>query len=344
MEPGHLPRTPAMKEPLMQSPHPIPIVDFTGVRTGDPAALARAGREIHEACTRIGFFYLTNHGVPQDIIDGAEQAARRFFAFPPETKRRAAVNARHRGFNALGDATMYQATRPDHKEFFSVGLELPEDDPDVLAGQALRGPNNWPDFMPDLQPALYRYYEAIGACGADLLRAVASGLGLAPDFFVSRYTKRMQRTQMVYYPPQPPQSDEAQFGVAPHTDYGCITLLWQDMIGGLQVREIANDTWIDAPPMPGTFVVNVGDLLGRWSNDRYRSTLHRVINRSGRERYSIATFYDPTYGASVDPRELGAAPDTLRYEPVAAGDYILGRINDSMGYRKKRAAESAGSA
>ncbi len=151
----------------------------------------------------------------------------------------------------------------------------------------------------------------------------------------------MQRTQMVYYPPQPPQADAAQFGVAPHTDYGCITLLWQDTLGGLQVREIANGTWIDAPPIPGTFVVNVGDLLARWSNDRYRSTLHRVINRSGRERHSIATFYDPTYDAAVDPRELGAAPDTLRYEPVRAGDYILGRINDSMGYRKKRAAEAA---
>jgi isopenicillin N synthase-like dioxygenase len=327
----------------MQPLSHIPVVDFTGVRAGDPLALERAGREIHAACTQIGFFYLSNHGVPQSIIDGAEQAARRFFAFPVETKRLAAVNARHRGFNALGDATMYQATRPDYKEFFSVGLELPEDDPDVLAGQALRGPNNWPSFMPELQPALYAYYEAIGACGADLLRAVASGLGLPAGFFASRYTKRMQRTQMVYYPPQPPQADEAQFGVAPHTDYGCITLLWQDTIGGLQVREIANDTWIDAPPMPGTFVVNVGDLLARWSNDRYRSTLHRVINRSGRERYSIATFYDPTYGANVDPRELGAAADALRYEPVAAGDYILGRINDSMGYRKKRAAQEAAS-
>ncbi|CAM2139916.1 Isopenicillin N synthase family oxygenase [Pararobbsia alpina] len=326
----------------MSSSSRIPIIDFSGMRSTDthapdPVTLARVGREIHDACTQIGFFYLANHGVPQAVIDRAEQAARSFFAFPVDTKRRAAVNMRHRGFNALGDATMYQAKRPDYKEFFSIGLELPEDDPDVLAGQALRGPNNWPDFMPELQPALYGYYDAIGACGADLLRAVACGLGLDPAFFASRYTKRMQRTQMVYYPPQPPMSDEDQFGVAPHTDYGCITLLWQDNVGGLQVREIANDTWIDAPPIPGTFVVNVGDLLARWSNDRFRSTLHRVINTSGRERYSIATFYDPTYDARVDPRELGADHGTLRYEPVAAGDYILGRINDSMAYRKRRA-------
>ncbi|RKP58720.1 isopenicillin N synthase family dioxygenase [Pararobbsia silviterrae] len=326
----------------MSSSNRIPIIDFSGLRSGeprahDPAALARVGREIHEACTQIGFFYLANHGVPQQTIDRAEHAARTFFAFPADTKSRVAVNARHRGFHAIGGATMYQAKRPDFKEFFGIGLELPEDDPDVRAGQALRGPNNWPDFMPELQPALYDYYEAIGACGADLLRAIACGLGLAPDFFAPRYTKRMQRTQMVYYPPQPPMSDADQFGVAPHTDYGCITLLWQDTVGGLQVREIANDTWIDAPSMPGTFVVNVGDLLARWSNDRYRSTLHRVINRSGRERYSIATFYDPTYDASVDPRELGVAADAARYAPIAAGDYILGRINDSMAYRKRSA-------
>jgi isopenicillin N synthase-like dioxygenase len=111
-------------------------------------------------------------------------------------------------------------------------------------------------------------------------------------------------------------------------------------VGGLQVREIANDTWVDAPPVEGSFVVNVGDLLARWTNDRFRSTLHRVINASGRERYSIATFYDPTYGATVDPRELGASAHDLKYQPVAAGDYILGRINDSMGYRKKQAAKA----
>jgi isopenicillin N synthase-like dioxygenase len=321
----------------MTSTSHIPVVDLAGVRAHDPAGLRQAAIAIRAACTSLGFFYVSNHGVPQSVLDGATRAAREFFAHPPEVKRRAAVNHRHRGFNALGDATMYKATKPDYKEFFSIGLELPEDDPSVLAGEALRGPNNWPDFMPSLQPALYGYYEAIGACGADLLRAVALSLDIDEAFFESKYAKRMQRTQMVYYPPQPPLSDADQFGVAPHTDYGCITLLWQDDVGGLQVKELATDSWIDAPPIPGTLVVNVGDLLARWSNDRFRSTLHRVVNKSGKERYSIATFYDPTYGASVDPRDLGLDGAQPLYQPVAAGDYILGRINDSMGYRKKRA-------
>jgi isopenicillin N synthase-like dioxygenase len=315
----------------------IPVIDLAQVRARDPVGLTVAAAAIRAACMESGFFYVSNHGVPESVLDGAIHAAREFFAFPADVKRRAAVNHRHRGFNALGDATMYQATRPDHKEFFSIGLELAEDDPAVLAGEPLRGPNNWPEFMPSLRPALYGYYEAIGECGADLLCAVALSLGIDADFFAAKYTKRMQRTQMVYYPPQSPQSAADQFGVAPHTDYGCITLLWQDDVGGLQVKEIAGDRWIDAPPIPGTLVVNVGDLLARWSNDRFRSTLHRVINRSGRERYSIATFFDPTYGALVDPRDLGLDGGEARYPPVAAGDYILGRINDSMGYRKKRA-------
>ncbi|OTP71746.1 isopenicillin N synthase family dioxygenase [Caballeronia sordidicola] len=321
----------------MRSASHIPVVDMAAVRAHDPAGLREAAAAIRDACTSIGFFYVSNHGVPADVLDGAITGAREFFAHAPEVKRRVAVNHRHRGFNALGDAVMYQATKPDYKEFFSIGLELAEDDPSVLAGEALRGPNNWPDFMPSLRPALYGYYEAIGACGADLLRAVAVSLDIDEAFFTDKYTKRMQRTQMVYYPPQAPKSDADQFGVAPHTDYGCITLLWQDNLGGLQVKELATDSWIDAPPIPGTLVVNVGDLLARWSNDRFRSTLHRVINSSGQERYSIATFYDPTYGARVDPRDLGLSDTPPLYDPVAAGDYILGRINDSMGYRKKRA-------
>jgi isopenicillin N synthase-like dioxygenase len=311
----------------------IPVIDLGGVRRHDAASLRQAAAAIRSACTTVGFFYIRNHGVPGPILKRATDAAREFFAHPSHIKQRVKVNARHRGFHALGGATMYHASKPDHKEFFGIGLELPESDPSVVAGEALRGPNNWPDFMPSLRPALYDFYDASGECGADLLRAVAVSLEVPEDFFASRYQKRMQRTQMVYYPPQPANAGADQFGVAPHTDYGCITLLWQDEVSGLQVKELGGE-WIDAPPIPDTLVVNVGDLLARWSNDRFRSTPHRVVNRSGRERYSIATFYDPTYGAIVDPCDLNLEGEAPRYAPVAAGDYILGRINDTMAYRK----------
>lgn len=313
----------------------LPLIDMAGVREGDPASIRRVGEAIRQACSEVGFFYITNHGVPQTVIDQAMAAAKTFFAHSPEVKRQVAVNKRHRGWHALGGALMYEATKPDFKEFFSMGLELPEDDPSVLAGEALRGPNQWPAFMPELRTALDDYYAAIAHAGADLLKAVAVGLGIEQEFFAPKYGKPLQRTQMVYYPPHPPMAETDQFGVAPHTDYGCITLLYQDNSGGLQVRELGSNSWIDATPIEGSLVVNVGDLLARWSNDRFRSTLHRVINKSGHERYSIATFYDPTYSALVDPCDLGIEASASLYPPVAAGDYILKRIDDSMAYRKK---------
>jgi isopenicillin N synthase-like dioxygenase len=321
----------------MTSAGRIPTIDFAGVRRHDPAAMRKVAREIHDACTTLGFFYIVNHGVRAEVIDRAADAARQFFAFPVEVKRKVAANANHRGFHARGDALMYGAKRPDEKEFYSIGLELPADDPSVLAGEPLRGPNNWPSFMGGLQPALYAYFNEVGSCGADLLRAVALSLGLDEGFFADKYTKPLQRTQIIYYPPQPPDLEPDRFGVAPHSDYGCITLLWQDKNGGLQVRSLESKSWIDAIPIEGSFVVNVGDLLARWTNDRFSSTAHRVVNRSGRKRYSIATFYDPNFSATVDPRELGGAETEWRYEPVRAGDYILGRFDQSFGYRKKLA-------
>jgi isopenicillin N synthase-like dioxygenase len=313
----------------------LPIVDMTGVRSGDGHAVARAAKAIHEACTTVGFFYVANHGLPQDVIDAAVREAQGFFRQPLEKKREVAINKRHRGFNALGDALMYEATKPDYKEFYTIGLELPESDPDVIAGEPLRGPNNWPADRPGLRTAMSAYYEAVGLCGRDLLRCVAVSLGAVPEFFEDKYRKRLQRTQIIYYPPHPEAAPNDQFGLAPHTDFGCITLLWQDQNGGLEVLERQSKQWIPATPIPGTLVVNVADLLARWTNDRYSSTPHRVVNKSGRERFSIATFYDPDFKAVVDPRQLGIPASECRYEPTTAGAHILGRIERSFGYRKK---------
>ena len=317
----------------------IPIVDFAGVAAGDAVALQRAAQAIRESFTTVGFFYIVNHGVPDAVAGAALAEARRFFAEPDATKRAVAINLRHRGFSAIGDALMYAAKKPDNKEFYTIGLELAEDDPDVLAGEPLRGPNNWPKDRPRFRDALERYYAAIGACGAMVQRAVALSLGKPAGFFEASYAKRLQRTQFIHYPPQPRALDAEQYGVAPHTDFGCLTLLWQDDNGGLEVYERAARRWIDAWPIPGTMVVNAGDMLARWTNDVYASTPHRVVNRSGRDRYSVATFYDPDFKAAIDPLAFGdvAAP---RYEVTTAGAHILGRIEKSFGYRKSRRAAS----
>ncbi len=312
----------------------IPIIDIGGLIAGEGHALDSVARAIYAACTEIGFFYIANHGVPEATIATLVDEAKTFFHLPADVKNRAAINRYHRGFSALGDAVMYGAARPDYKEFFTMGLELPESDPDVAAGEPLRGPNNWPAEQPSLKPAMTAYYDAMAKCGAALLGAVAVSLGQSADFFRARYAKRLQRTQLIYYPPQPAALGADQFGVADHTDFGCVTLLWQDDIGGLEVLS-RDGGWIQATPIPGTLGINVGDLLGRWTNDRYVSTRHRVTNRSGKERFSIATFYDPSFKAVVDPRELGASEAESRYEPVTAGEHITGRINASFGYRKK---------
>lgn len=319
----------------------LPIVDMSGVRAGDAAALQRAATQIRAACTTVGFFYISNHGLPDHVIAAAVREAQGFFRQPVERKREVAINKRHRGFNALGDALMYEATKPDYKEFYTMGLDLPEDDPDVVAGEPLRGPNNWPADRPGLRTAMTAYYDAVGLCGADLLKCVAVSLEAAPDFFADKYRKRLQRTQVIYYPPHPAGAAADQFGLAPHTDFGCITLLWQDDNGGLEVLERQSRQWIAATPIPGTLVVNVADLLQRWTNDRYASTPHRVLNKSGRERFSIATFYDPDFKAVVDPRQLGVPQAQCKHEPTTAGAHILGRIERSFGYRKKLDQQAA---
>ncbi|WP_448206923.1 isopenicillin N synthase family dioxygenase [Azospirillum sp. sgz302134] len=339
-----VPSLPATGLPATNLPaSSLPVIDVTGLTSPDLADRLAIGRQIAEACGTTGFFYIRNHGVPQAIIDTALAKAKTFFRLPAEEKAKVAADARFRGYHAADGALMYGATKPDFKEFFQMGLDLPETDPDVVAGQPLRGPNRWPENPPGFRPAMEAYYRATGACGARLLRGVALALGLPEDFFDDRYAKPMQRTQAIYYPPQPADMGEEQFGVAPHTDYGCITLLYQDDAGGLEAQRL-DGAWVAAPPVPGTFVVNVGDLLDRWSNGRFKSTPHRVVNRSGRERMSIATFYDPTYTTVVDSRELLAAlnlEEAPKHPPIQAGDHIQNRIAESGRHRRRMQEEAA---
>lgn len=311
----------------MESENFIPIVDLGPVRAGNVGEVSQA---LHDAFVGSGFCYIKNHGVPQAVIDEARARALAFFHLPLEEKLKSKPKESVRGFNAIGRTKMQYAEAPDYKEYFQIGLELPRDDPAVLAGQPLRGPNQWPESVPGFREAFSSYFEEIAVCGQTLLTAVAASLGAPTNFFVGKYDKPLQRTQAVYYPPHPTDHEGELFGVAPHTDYGCVTLLWQDDVGGLEVLHRSGE-WVSAVPIPGTLVINIGDLLHRWSNDRYLSSQHRVTNRSGRERLSIATFYDPDFTAMVDPADLGLPPGTAaRHQPVTAGDYIMGRINASQ--------------
>jgi len=303
----------------------LPVIDLGPLRGAADAGLAAVAAEIRRAAEEVGFFYVANHGIDPELARRAQAAALDFFARPEADKRRVAVDRRNRGFLAMGDCRLPGAEATDLKEVFFWGPEAAPDDPEVLAGRPLVGPNNWPDFQPELRAAVWPYYRAVLEVGAGLLRAVALSLGLEPDFFAACYRKPLGRGQLVFYPPHPAGPEVANFGAAPHCDFGCLTLLLQDENGGLEVRTRA-DRWVAAPPIEGSLVVNIGDLLARWSNDRFRSTLHRVVNRSGRQRLSIPVFYDPDSSAMVDPRDLGLPlGEAPRYEAIAAGDYIMSR-------------------
>ncbi|MGI4951679.1 MAG: isopenicillin N synthase family dioxygenase [Janthinobacterium lividum] len=296
----------------------IPVIDMDA--PGLPEAMLAAAE-------RSGFFYIRNPAIPQSLIDEVLLLSRRFFAAPLEAKQDARVNAWHRGFIRAGEAKMADGAIPDLKESFIWGLDTTD------APQPVRGipPNRWPHCLPELRPMLNAYFDACHQVGWQLLRAFAVSIGAPDDTFVRSIDRPISRGSLIYYPPQPPSMGREQFGVSPHTDYGCLTLLYQDAVGGLQVQGHDGE-WITAHPIPGTFVVNVGDLLARWTNNRFKSTPHRVVNASGRERYSIALFLDPNEETEITPvlRQGEASP----YETVTAAGYIKGRLDAAFAYRR----------
>lgn len=308
----------------------IPVIDVGGLANG--AGVEAVARQMRAAAEGIGFFYVRNHGIPEALIQRVAEVSRRFFAHPEADKRTAAPRDRHRGWLQVGQAKMHAGAKVDLKESFVWGLDVPEDDADCLAGNRMHGPNRWPAFLPEMRPTLNAYFDAAQTCGRMLLGAFAASLGVAPDYFNARFAKPVSRGTLIYYPPQDPSAGEEQFGVAPHTDYGVMTLLHQDQTGGLQVRAKSGE-WVMAHPIPGTLVINVGDLLARWTNDRFNSTDHRVVNASGRERYSIAVFLDPDYDTPIVP--VTQAGETAHYPPVTCGEYILSRFDKSFAYRAK---------
>jgi isopenicillin N synthase-like dioxygenase len=310
----------------------IPVVDIAALVARDAAGSALAAAAMREASERIGFFYIAGHGVPDALTQSVFTAAARFFALDEAAKASVAVNERHRGWIGHGGARMHGTARADLKESFVWGLELPETDAEVAAGTPLMGPNQWPAALPALRDALYPWYEAVLAAGHAVLRGLALSLGRAADFFERPFARPLARGSAIWYPPQPPDLGREQFGVAPHTDYGGLTLLAQDMTGGLQVKGRDRE-WVMAPPIPGTFVVNIGDLMHRWTNGRFHSNPHRVVNSSGRARQSAAVFFDPGFHAVVDPRDLLDDPVEARYPPIACGEWVVGRFDKAFRYR-----------
>jgi isopenicillin N synthase-like dioxygenase len=283
----------------------LPVIDVGPLVAGDDdLAVARA---IDQACRHFGFFYVVGHGIEPAALTRLEAAARAFFALPEEAKEAIAMSRAGpawRGWFPLGGELT--SGRPDGKEGCYFGAELPPDDPRVRRGVPLHGANLFPRQLPELRTAVLDHLEAMTALGQTVLRGMALGLGLPAGWFADHLTADpLVLFRIFRYPPQPGPADG--WGVAEHTDYGLLTLLLQDEVGGLEVRTA--DGWTSAPAVTGSFVCNLGDMLERLTGGRYRSTPHRVRNRSDTDRLSFPFFLDPGWDTEVMPLPLdGSGP------------------------------------
>lgn len=309
----------------------IPTIDLAPALDGDPAGMARVARRLDEVYTDVGFGQVVGHGVEPELVDGLFEASRRFHALPAEEKAAIAINDAHRGFIAMASSTIVTSSvdevrRPNQSESFMVMHDQPEDHPDRLAGVALSGPNQWPVSAPEIREPIERYVEALRSLGQRLVPVIALALGTPPESLTPAFAEPVTFLRLLWYPPQPPDPPDDLFGAAPHTDYGFLTLLAQDRLPGLQVRTTGG-SWIDVPVVDGAFVLNSADILRRWSNGRWVSTPHRVINRTGEERYSAPFFFDPHMHTVVSPLpSCVPAGESPRYGSVVYGDYLMERL------------------
>jgi isopenicillin N synthase-like dioxygenase len=322
------------------APRVLPVIDVAPLLEGargpaaSGAACSRVAGQIQAACRERGFFYVSGHDVPAGLLGRLEAASAEFFRLPLQDKLEIAMERggrAWRGYFPVG--AELTSGQPDLKEGLYFGAELSADDPRVQAGVPLHGSNLFPRQVPELRPLVLSYLDALTRLGQAVLRGVALSLGLDAGYFAATCTADPTILFRVFSYPPPRQADG--WGVGEHTDYGLLTLLAQDSNGGLQVA--APEGWIDAPPVAGTFVCNIGDMLERLTGGWYRSTPHRVRNLSGRSRLSFPFFLDPGFTAEVPPLpEQAAAGDDgrrrwdgqdLRAFGGSYGDYLLGKVS-----------------
>ncbi len=307
----------------------VPVIDLRAARYGNERDRRQVAEQIDAACREIGFFAMTGHGVPQAVVSNLRHAAHAFFALPTAKKLAAShpISGTNRGYHPVGGETLAASNddtaAPDLKEFFHVGPVDTTDDPYYTSdiGQRFFPANIWPNAPAGFEPAATAYYRSMQELLAFLMRLTAMALGVNEHFFDDKIDRPIGTMRMNYYPSQTVAPRPSQLRASAHTDYGGFTILsGEDVPGGLQVRT-RRGQWIDVATTPAHFVVNIGDLLMRWTNDRWLSNLHRVVNPplgDGRPRLSIAFFNHPNYDVWI---QCLAPPGKAKHEPVLSGDY-----------------------
>ena len=312
----------------------IPVLDLAQLHGAEKQAFVAAWGQ---AARGPGFMVVTNHGVDPALIAAMFDRADAFFALPAEIKDTVSIDKspHNRGYAGTGSEALDETSgQMDQKEAFNMGLDLAADDPRVLAGEPYRGINLWPN-VPGFADTFRAYFDAVLALGQTLHRAIALDLGLEEDFFEGHFDASMATLRVLRYPPVD-RPTPGQIGAGAHTDYGSITLLVTDGTPGLQVKPRDQDEWIDVPHIDGAYVVNIGDLLMRWTNDTYVSNPHRV-QRPLRERRSIAFFMDPNPDSLVE--KLPTIPGKAHYPPILAHEYLTERLTAT--YSQKHPGNAA---
>ena len=295
--------------------------------------MTEVGAKIGRACRELGFFYIVGHGVDEDVQQRLEELSRRFFAQDPAQKMLIAMERGGRAWRGYfpvgGELT---SGRPDLKEGIYFGAELGEDNALVRAGVPLHGPNLFPPHLPGFRQTVLEYMSAMTALGHRLMAGIAIGLGLDESYFHEHYTADPLTLFRIFH--YPLSADAESWGVGEHTDYGLLTILRQDEAGGLEVK--TRRGWVEAPPIPGSFICNIGDMLDRMTGGLYRSTPHRVRNRNGRARLSFPFFFDPNFQSDVHPIDLNDQIEDDRDERWdrasvhefrgTYGDYLLAKV------------------
>jgi isopenicillin N synthase-like dioxygenase len=317
----------------------IPLIDFGPAFRGEPGGLEAVAQRVRRASQDVGFFYLAGHDVPPATVDAAFGASREFHAMPLDQKMRLSLNENNIGYLAVNQSmqrasTVHKATRPNYNESFFISHDRGPDHPDVIAATPLRGRNQWPEGRQSMRAAMVGYFETLEGVGERMLPVLARALDMSPDHFGPFFANEAHATlRFLHYPPQDVDDDE-QFGQGPHTDNSFITLLARTDVPGLAVRLPVGE-WLAPPVIPGTFLVNLGNVMKRWSNDRFLSTPHAVLNDSGTDRYSIAFFYSPNPDAIIECLPSCVGPDDPpRYPRAVYRDLVLDFYNANYFHRR----------
>lgn len=331
------------------APAEIPVIDLADALAPGAPGSARAAALLRAAGESAGFFYVVNHGVPAEQVDGLFDAARALFDLPQAEKDAVSLlnSPVMRGYEAIGGQTLDAASMPDLKESFYAGIPYPPEHPYVRAGYQSYGANQWPASLPGLAPRCEAYIDAMCALARRVMQLMALALDLPESTFDDAHASPMVTLRLLRYPPHPAPADGGDdprlWGAGAHTDWGAVTLLAQDHHGGLEVC-LPDGRWVAAPPLAGSFVVNLGDMVPRWTNGRFHSNPHRVRNTAsgGAPRHSVPFFYSPDYLTRVAPLPgCVDAANPARFAPCTVGEHLHEMYMRTYGLARETAPAGA---